>query len=228
VGGRVAMKPYRYLSAITAIAIFGFIGFPQTASAIPCLIGGCTYAISESGGPFPTTWTAINPDSTTGTAGIIDTGLAGPGAGTQNVMNVHVSPFGLSTQPYLAVQANSSATYTGASSFNHASLFWGTVDAFNFIDFYSGGPGGTLLATVAGSDLSVPANGTTADLVSILFTGANFDTAVFRSDGDAFELANLNATPIPGTLALFASGLGVLGFVARSNRRKKKLGTAAA
>jgi hypothetical protein len=216
------MKTYQYLPAITVVAFFGLVGIPQNASALTCNAGSCTILEDTSTVPFDNVPSFPPNGGFTGTAGIRTGSLA----------NTWTSPFGDTTSPYLSIQHNSSATYNLSSPATGGGLFWGTPDDFNQIELFSGGTGGALVASLTGADLILsPHNGTGHDLVTILLTGGTFDTIRFSDislTANAFELSNLSATPIPGTLALFASGLGVLGFVARSNRQKKKLATAGA
>jgi len=70
------------------------------------------------------------------------------------------------------------------------------------------------------------------DQVTLTLGGESFDSVVLSSVGsNAFEFANLQAmnlgtrvalqpTPLPAALPLFVGGLGIVGFLARSRKRK--------
>jgi hypothetical protein len=144
---------------------------------------------------------------------------------------------GYDSLPYTSVQANSTATYTFASLATSLSLLWGSPDYYNYIAFYSGPNGTGYEDIIYGNALSLQTYG--HDQVTLNLGGLSFESVVFASIGsNAFEFANLQATggrlnqlviplqptPLPAALPLFAGGLGIIGFIARSRKRK---GTAA-
>ncbi len=104
------------------------------------------------------------------------------------------------------VQFNGLTSYFG--------MFWGSMDNYNFVDFYSGA---NLLTTITGM-AQVNTNGFidfTADT-----TADQFDRVVLRSHDGAFEFDNFAATAssstavsAPSTLAIFA--LGLMGLASR-------------
>jgi hypothetical protein len=128
---------------------------------------------------------------------------------------------------FTSVQANGSAVYNvaGGKTASGISLLWGSPDSYNVIDFYSGLNGkGTLVDSITGSSLELQTYG--HDQVSI--ATAAFESFVILSPGqNAFEYAdlllagggNLQPTPLPAALPLFAGGLGFLGYFARKRRR---------
>ena len=140
--------------------------------------------------------------------------------------------------PYTSVQADSTATYTFTSLETSLSLLWGSPDSYNYIAFFSGPNGtGSPEGVIGGGALLLQTYG--HDQVTLNLGGLTFDSVVFSSIGsNAFEFANLQATggsldqpvnplqptPLPAALPLFAGGLGIIGFIARSRKRK---GTAA-
>jgi hypothetical protein len=211
------MKAYGYLPVIAAAAFLGWIGYSQNANAATVSV------ISEDLVTIPVDNPPGPPTYTTGTTGFF----------TDTVQYIRTNPFGpASTDQYFSVQAGASATYDLGGPQNIAGMFWGSPDVYNQIDFYSGDPtsGGTLLASLTGADLSTH-NGSGHDLVTVMMTGGFFDWVVTSSQHNAFEYSNTfssNTVPIPGTLVLFASGLGVLGFVGKRNRRNKRPATAGA
>jgi hypothetical protein len=109
------------------------------------------------------------------------------------------------------VQFNGLTSYFG--------MFWGSMDIYNFVDFYSGA---NLLTTITGM-AQVNTNGFidfTADT-----TADQFDRVVLRSNMGAFEFDNFAATAssstavsAPSTLAIFA--LGLMGLASRRFKKK--------
>jgi hypothetical protein len=112
------------------------------------------------------------------------------------------------------------------------------MDTYNSIQLFRNG---LLVDTVTGSDAAgavVPPADATGDQVGaqnnryVIISGVLFDTLVLTSSQNSFELDNLawgspgpqnappTVTPLPGALPLFATGLGVVGFLAR--RRTKR------
>jgi hypothetical protein len=147
---------------------------------------------------------------------------------------------GYDNLPYTSVQANSTATYTFAAAVSSLSLLWGSPDSYNYLEFFSGSNGtGSLEGTISGSALALQTYGHD-QLTLALDGGLSFLSVLLYSSGsNAFEFANLQGigqdpnghpfdvpqvTPLPAALPLFAGGLGIMGFLARS---KKRRGTAA-
>ncbi|MBN3948643.1 MAG: PEP-CTERM sorting domain-containing protein [Nostoc sp. NMS7] len=159
-----------------------------------------------------------------------------------SVDSQYATPFG-DTSKYLTVapqgaQANGkdiagntgNETITFAKAINYFGLYWGSIDAYNFVDVYSGG---NLLKTFSGADVpGAPANGAQSGSANNVYvnlladTGETFDKVVLRSTGLAFETDNhsyrLASVPEPtATLGLLAFGIMSAGsFV----KRKSKLG----
>ena len=143
---------------------------------------------------------------------------------------------GYDNLPYTSVQANSTATYTFAGEASSLSLLWGSPDSYNYIEFFSG-PNGTLNGPglegiISGSALPFQTYGHD-QLTLALDGGLHFESVLLYSSGsNAFEFANLLArvnldqvvplqpTPLPGALALFAGGLGMIGLVAGRKKRR--------
>ncbi len=107
------------------------------------------------------------------------------------------------------------------ADYKYLGLHWGSMDAFTGgwaqkIDLYTGGIGGTLVATIVSPN---PGDGNWTDkdtnrYVNIFLTdGLTFDSAVFQSNEYAFELDNLavGVVPIPGAVLLGVLGLGAAG-----------------
>ncbi len=128
-----------------------------------------------------------------------------------------------STAVYTAIEGGASGTWNFAPS-TQLSLFWGSPDSWNRVEFWSGANGtGTDLGGLSGSDLAAyllrPGMG--HDQVSIFMTEA-FESVVLTAGLNAFEFTNLTAltpVPIPGSLLLF--GMGALGIGGLVLRRRK-------
>jgi hypothetical protein len=96
-------------------------------------------------------------------------------------------------------------------------LFWGSPDTYNTLTFWTGLNGTGDSASILGSDLSNP-QAIGHHLVLIL-TNEVFRSVTISSTSPAFEYANFAVTPIPAALPLFATGLGLMGWLARRRKR---------
>jgi len=121
--------------------------------------------------------------------------------------------------PYTSIQGGGTATYNFAPS-NKLSILWGSPDSWNTLAFYSGPNGTGLLYSLTGSALELQTYG--HDLVDFTLTGGSFQSVVLTSSQNAFEFADLQATPIPATLPLFVTGAGLVGFLGWRGKRKRK------
>jgi hypothetical protein len=135
--------------------------------------------------------------------------------------------------PYLAVPEVTPNPYVtvdfGGGSYNYLGLHWGSMDAYNQIEFLSGG---SVVETITGDDVwlgSGPAGGqaipNTNQYVNFFSTSA-FDAIKITSFGQpgypgtsapyAFELDNLAvAIPAPGAILLGSIGVGLVGWLRR-------------
>lgn len=146
---------------------------------------------------------------------------------TGDVGGLYASPYGIS-DPYLTVayfSSSGSVTLNTPGSYNYFGLYWGSLDTYNSIAFYSGG---SLIGNYEGGDVyPLLANGGQTSwasnrYVNFFFTeGDLFDRIVLTSTNYAFESDNhafgnvTKAVPEPGTFALFALAMMGMGVTAR-------------
>jgi hypothetical protein len=165
----------------------------------------------------------VKPDGYSGAGGILSSSVSG----------VAAAPAGDSTS-YLSVaypQAAGIETFTAAAgtSYNYFGLYWGSIDAYNSLRFYSGD---TLIANVTGVDV-IQTGTTLGDQISaganryvnFLFDGETFDRIEFETTNFAFESDNhaVASVPEPATSALMGGGLAALMYL---RRRREKLAAA--
>lgn len=112
----------------------------------------------------------------------------------------YATPAGDTTQ-YLTISnkganapgATGSVTLNFARAMDYFGLYWGSVDTYNYVDFYSGN---SLLKTFGGADVSTTAKGSWTGASDNIFVnffaspGQAFDKVVLRSNGTAFESDN--------------------------------------
>ena len=186
------------------------VGFSEQATAITATV------VTNDTLTVPTTSNGYYvPDFTVGVTHIdyVNTSLA----------NEYRSPW--EGTAYANLQYTSVKNGTAGYNISGTSLsfFWGSADPYNTLTFWTGLGGTGTSVSLSGSVLGVP-QALGHHLVKIL-TDEAFRSVTFFSDHAAFEFANL-VTPLPAALPLFATGLGVMGWLAR--RRKLAQPTAAA
>lgn len=170
---------------------------------------------------------ATTVDFNDGTCGQYTNCFGNGGLVTGDVAGRYASPFGI-TDRYLSVAYHSSSgsvTLDTPASYNYFGLYWGSLDTYNSIAFYSGA---AMVGSYGGGDVyPLLANGgqtswSSNRYVNFLFTeGDVFDRIVLTSTNYAFESDNHaygnvgTAVPEPGTAALFALALMGVGVTAR-------------
>jgi hypothetical protein len=131
---------------------------------------------------------------------------------------------GVFRSPWQGTGLEGSLSYTsvrnGTAAYNITgsalSLFWGSPDSYNSLSFWTGLNGTGSHFDVAGTLLGNPQ--ALGHHLVLFFTDQVFQSITISSTSPAFEFANMVA-PIPAALPLFATGLGMLGWLARRRRR---------
>jgi hypothetical protein len=150
---------------------------------------------------------------------------AGPGnGGVFDSSNGGYQQPGFENLPYTSIEAGASATYSFAAPVTGLSLLWGSPDSYNSITFFLGA---TNEGSISGSALDIQTYG--HDQVSLTLGGQAFNS-VFLSSGssNAFEFADLQATPLPSTWTMLIAGILGLGIFAYRGSKKTSLAIAAA
>ena len=189
-------------------------------------------AVSTANAGYITTFTAGQTTTVAGaTVYNFEGGKPANYTGAGSVINYSVSggsaaPAGDATYYYTVAYPlqSGTGTFTAAAgtSYNYFGLYWGSIDNYNTLNFFSGG---NLIASITGSD--VIAAGTALGnqtapgsnrYVNFFFDG-KFDRIDFSTTQFAFESDNhaFASVPEPATLGLF--GLGLLGAGGARRRR---------
>jgi len=146
-----------------------------------------------------------------------------------SVTNQWRSPFegvtGQENDPYTSIQGGHSATYSFAGQQSALQILWGSPDSYNTIEFFNGA---NLVFTLTGNQLHPITFGLGHDLVNFTDLTGSFTSVVLSSALNAFEFADLFATPVqfqstplPAALPLFAASVGIVGFAGWRRRRKQ-------
>lgn len=206
----------RTLIMKTLLAATAAMALPAAAGAAITL-GSVTPGTAVYSGPTPT-YDFESPAPRTG--GIVT---------NTSVSGVSAQPFGSTGNFWTVGPTDGSPGNLNLSSFGdiaNISFIWGSVDAYNTLEFLDAGGG--VLASFTGSDIFNPANGNqtspnTNPVVRFNLTGSDqsaFTTLRLSSTSNAFETDNfaINAVPEPATWALMMIGFAAVGFGMRRRR----------
>jgi hypothetical protein len=134
---------------------------------------------------------------------------------------LYATPF-TDTTKYLSVpnpsQSTQTATLNLGATADYFGLYWGSIDSYNIISFFSGT---TQVASYNGTQLpSLTANGnqtawSSNRYINFDFGSANFDSVKIISNGFAFESDNhaFRKTSVPEPTTLLLMGLGLIGLI---------------
>lgn len=149
---------------------------------------------------------------------------------TGSTAQLAAAPLG-DTTPYLVVPGltdgpTGPALLTLGGAFTNISFYWGSIDTYNSVTFFTGAGGtGTSLGTYTGNLVpGATADGqqaTTANNRRVFFDfgGATASSVVFTSNGRAFEIDDVaTAVPEPTIWATLITGFGLVGFSLRRRR----------
>jgi hypothetical protein len=185
-----------------------FSGFVAAAVLAFSFVGPASAAtISWSDGSSP----APNPAFTSSTGAVQENLVA-------SVLYTVKSPFEgsiIPNTPFNSVGARGAGTYAFSSVRSTLKLIWGSVDQYNFIDFYRGI---NKVDTLIGVDDPEGKNRPLTEILASIVVSGGFDRVVLRSDRNSFEHASVAAVPVPAAGFLL---VGALGGLAALRRRKK-------
>jgi hypothetical protein len=134
----------------------------------------------------------------------------------------YAQPFGTNST-FLSVPNPSDTTHTAVMSLgtqaDYFGLFWGSIDTYNTISFFSAG---NQVASYTGAQLpSLLANGNQAEwssnrYINFDFGSSRFDTVKFISSNFAFESDNhaYRSASVPEPMNMMLMGLGLFSLIA--------------
>ncbi|GAA6619287.1 putative Ig domain-containing protein [Scytonema sp. NUACC26] len=188
-----------YASAYNHFVLYGQqegrFGIPKTVSTIAVSLGGTSV---NGVGKVSSVWGATSIDFNSGfpsnfvTYTNINSSAAivsGASPGLYQSPVDDTTKF-LTVAPFNDSRGTSPVALNFAIPINYFGLYWGTIDSYNSVDFYSNG---SLIQSFRGNDIIALANGSPylTEYVNFFASdGVSFDKIVFRSDAAAFESDN--------------------------------------
>ena len=233
------MKKGFAAASFLAVATFTLGLVPAHAETISVLAPGQLFPPAGFEVATFDTITQTPYGSQTPTGTFVDGGATFSGTGV--VMNNDCTPsgclgsLGLYAEPagdltnYLAVIGGGNETISYPSLHNVFGLYWGSVDAYNHLQFFDGS---TLVATVSGPDVVQLIDDGNQQLFSsnsyVIISGLpSFNAVLVTSDSNSFEFDNVATTPLPSTWTMLIAGFFGLGFFAyRGSNRSTAIATA--
>ena len=134
---------------------------------------------------------------------------------------LYAQPFGTNST-FISVPNPSDTTHTAVLNLglqaNYFGLFWGSIDSYNIISFFSGD---TQIGSFSGADLpSLSASGNQSEwssnrYINFDFGPASFDSVKLISSGFAFESDNhaYRSASVPEPMNMMLMALGLFGLV---------------
>lgn len=234
----------KLIVSLSACAVMAALNGPVLATTVTSSIGPFSGGAVNSGNDItfdgistPNTFagTSINYGNFAGTLGgvtfsgtaIIAKNAEGTSAG------ISATPYHDDTK-YMSILGGQSETLTFAGTRNSFGLYWGSIDTYNKVEFFSGNsvnPFATYFGNTLNAIPPVGSNGDQFNLSTnayIMFTDLTFDKVRLSSSGNSFEFDNIHVggVPEPSTWAMMMLGFAGVGFTAY--RRKKKMALSAA
>jgi hypothetical protein len=212
------------VSVTSAPGLFGTSPLPGPVITFDSVATPNTFAgTSIQWGNIPTTISGVTFAGT----GIVAQNAAGTADG------ISATPLNDVT-PYMSVLANQSETLNFSGNKTSFGLYWGSIDSYNEIQFFSGS---NLVASYYGDTLNAqPPVGSNGDQTSLntnayiqfAFSGGTFNSVMLSSSQNSFESDNISfgpnsrvgSVPEPSTWATLILGFTGVGFM--SYRRKTK------
>ena len=171
---------------------------------------------------------------TANAAGVTDVSRGDVITAAGSIGGVRAAPAGIGKSVYRSIGRGGESLFDftdftkgqGLASF---SLYWGSIDGYNFIDFLD--VTGRRVASFSGGDLP-SANGNQTEAATNRRVFFDFKpeqkvtAARLRSDGAAFEFDSIGAAgavPEPESWALMIIGFGAIGVLARRQKRRVAL-----
>lgn len=114
-----------------------------------------------------------------------------------------------------ALFAGQAASLSSLRKMSSLSVDIGSIDDYNFIDFYDDG---TLIGSITGSDLTATPNGAWSGADTnrrFFFVGGLFNKVTFWSAGNSLEIDNIATSEVSEPAILALVGLGFLGVAMR-------------
>jgi len=138
------------------------------------------------------------------------------------IPNFAAPPAGDTTY-YDSITAYTFAVFTSSAELQSASVYLGSIDAYNFISFfnngqYVGGFSGTQLVGTSDGNQFSPLTNRTFDFN---FNSQPVNQIVFSSTGYSFEIDNIAVAPVPeaSTWVFMIAGVGLIGGIVWRRRR---------